>query len=100
MSNDREHEEDRQRALAKRATDPQRGDASSLEAQYTPGTPGCHEALHVANLAVRLIENELCQHGAIISNADWYRRARRAQDELAALYQEIGAAHLAKPNSR
>ena len=66
---------------------------TGFAARYAPGAAGCHEALHVTNFIARLIDNELLQHGAIIQNADWYRRARRAQDELAALYQQIGSAH-------
>ncbi len=61
---------------------------------YTPGTFGCHEALHVTNMMVEVLERHLAEHPAIQANSAWKARVERAQDELAALYQEIGAAHI------
>jgi hypothetical protein len=64
--------------------------------QNGPGGFGCHEALHLTHVILGLIERELCDHLAVVQNAHWYARARKAQNELAALYQDIGAAHLAE----
>lgn len=69
-----------------------RGSAHPLESRYGPGTFGDHEALHVANLILGLIERELAEHPAILLQPEWYAHVRRAQDELSSLYQKIGAA--------
>lgn len=61
-------------------------------ANFAPGTFGCHEALHSCHVMLSIIESHLANHPAILLNADWYRRVARATDELAKLYQEIGAA--------
>jgi 23S rRNA G2445 N2-methylase RlmL len=63
---------------------------------FAPGTYGCHEALHVANMMVEMLERHLGDHPAILSNPEWKARVDRAADELASLYQEIGAAHVEK----
>lgn len=63
-------------------------------ANFAPGTMGCHEALHICSFLASAVDHELVQHPAIYSNHVWRRRAMKALDELATLYQEIGAAHL------
>lgn len=80
-----EIEEDRQRALADLEKD--------ASAKFAPGSMGCHEALHVANMMADTLERHLLTHPAIILNPDWYARVSRACHELGTLYQEIGAAH-------
>ncbi|MBN8997696.1 MAG: hypothetical protein J0H94_21010 [Rhizobiales bacterium] len=88
-------EAERLQSLAElRAADRERGEKQPLEFRYGPESFGCHEALHVANIVVNLIDRELRAHPAILQNADWYAHVRRAQDELWALYQKIGAAHV------
>lgn len=93
-----ELERDRLEAIARRdeeAADPDWRDAGA------PGTPGCHEALHLAHVFVGLIDRELLNHPAVLLNPDWYARVSRACGELADLYQAIGAEHLEKlPPSR
>jgi hypothetical protein len=62
-------------------------------AEFAPGTFGCHEALHVTNMMGEVLEMYLAQHPAIQANPAWRARVEQAQEELAALYQEIGVAH-------
>jgi len=62
--------------------------------KYKPGTFGCHEALHMANVLAGLVERELCEHPAIAANVAWYAKAVRARDLLGELYQEIGVKHV------
>ena len=80
-----EIEEDRQSALADLEKD--------ASAKFAPGTMGCHEALHMANMMADTLDRQLLTHPAIILNPVWYARVWRACDELGALYQEIGAVH-------
>ncbi|RVI34235.1 hypothetical protein [Sinorhizobium meliloti] len=101
MKEDKELEAERLSKLAElRKQDQERGEKQPLEFRYGPESFGCHEALHVTNLILDLIERELTSHGAIVQNAEWYAHVRRAQDELAALYQKIGAAQLAGTDQR
>lgn len=98
---DDEIEAKRQKELAEtRKSDKERGEKQPLEFRYGPETFGCHEALHVTLLVLGLIERELLSHGTILQNAEWYRHVYKAQDELGALYQEIGAAHLSGTDQR
>lgn len=101
MTDDEELEAERLARLAElRKSDQERGEKQPPEFRYGPESFGCHEALHVTNLILGLIDRELAGHGAIIQNAEWYAHVRKAQDELAGLYQKIGAAHLAGIDQR
>lgn len=82
---DAEIEEDRHQALADLEND--------ASAKFAPGSMGCHEALHMANMMADTLERQLLTHPAILLNPAWYARVWRACDELGALYQEIGAVH-------
>lgn len=62
-------------------------------ADFKPGTMGCHEALHMASVALAIVDDHLCQHPAIATNGDWLAIATRALEDLYELYQAIGAAH-------
>lgn len=86
---DAEIEEDRQHALA----DADLGE--DKKGNYAPGSMGCHEALHMANMMADTLDRQLLTHPAILLNPAWYARVWRACDELGALYQEIGAVHFA-----
>jgi hypothetical protein len=86
---DAEIEEDRLRALEEHDDL-----AKGAEGNYTPGSMGCHEALHMANLMADTLDRHLLNHPAIVLNASWYARVWRACNELGALYQEIGDAHI------
>lgn len=82
---DEEIERERQEKLA--------GFDDLVEANFAPGSFGCHEALHTAHLMADTVEGHILNHPAIVLNAAWYRRAHRAVHEIAALYQEIGSLH-------
>ncbi len=62
---------------------------------FAPGTPGCHEALHMANVLAELIDARLCQHPTVSLRPEWQALAARAMEALHELYQAIGADHLA-----
>lgn len=62
---------------------------------FAPGRMGCHEALHMASVYADDVYSRLAEHPAIVLNADWFRLAMEAGDKLFALYQAIGAVHLA-----
>lgn len=65
--------------------------------RYVPGSFGCHEALHTVSIVVGLVGADILEHGAIVSNREWYALAHEAHDALYRLYQVIGAAHLDAP---
>lgn len=65
-----------------------------LDERFGPGSFGCHEVMHVADILAGLVENQLCNHSAILRDPRWFRLAAEARDCLARLYQEIGAVHL------
>lgn len=62
--------------------------------QFTPGSYGCHEALHVTGLLRDLVERELYEHLAIQANPKWLELADKACSALFDLYQAIGAEHM------
>ena len=64
------------------------------ESKFAPGSMGCHEALHMANVLAGLVYEELVDHPAIRMQDEWRAKAETAADALADLYQMIGAAHL------
>lgn len=82
---DAEIEQDRQRALTELDQD--------ASAKFAPGSMGCDEALHTANVMADTLERHLLTHPAITLNPDWYARVSRACHELGARYQEIGTEH-------
>ena len=61
---------------------------------YTPGTHGCHEALHMASFLTFAVDEELCQHEAIKANPKWLALAVKAAGALGDLYRAIGEKHL------
>lgn len=63
-------------------------------ADFAPGSLGCHEALHMAAFFAGTVDEELCEHPAIVANPEWKALADRAGKALADLYQAIGAVHL------
>lgn len=62
-------------------------------AGFAPGTLGCHEALHMAAVLSAMVDRELAEHPAVMSNPEWKALADRAAATLADLYQAIGAKH-------
>jgi hypothetical protein len=100
MKND-DIEADRARAIARLLEGkPDKGERASLEFRFGPGGFGCQEALHASHIIVDMIQRHLIDHPSIILNADWYARARRAQDEIGSLYQTIGEAHVADDDQK
>jgi hypothetical protein len=65
-----------------------------LGERFGPGSFGCHEAMHVADMLARLVEVELCDHNTVLRDPAWFKLACQARDSLAQLYQEIGRVHL------
>jgi hypothetical protein len=63
-------------------------------ASFKPGSLGCHEALHLTHVMVEMLDRHLGDHPSILANPEWKAHLDRAVEELATLYQAIGAAHL------
>ena len=64
------------------------------EAQYRPGSFGCHELLDRTCLLADQLEKSILSHPSCIQNAEWYALATSAVDSLRELYQRVGAEHL------
>lgn len=92
------HEEERLQALTEwREAEFAGPDHRSLEARFGPGSFGCHEALHVTQLVVDILERELLSHSAVLLNAEWYHRVRDAQALLRGACNRVAEVHLAAP---
>jgi len=63
------------------------------EAQYQPGSFGCHELLDRTRLLADQLEKAVLSHPSCILDPDWYALAWRAVENLRELYQRVGAAH-------
>jgi hypothetical protein len=61
---------------------------------FSPGTMGCHEVLHMAAFLTHAIDTEILDHPAIVKNPKWRKHALKALNAMAALYQAIGSEHL------
>jgi hypothetical protein len=59
-----------------------------------PGSFGCHEAMHLANVFGEIVERHLAKHPAIRRNPDWATAATKAASALHDLYQAIGGQHI------
>lgn len=66
----------------------------NLDERFGPGSFGCHEAMHVADIFAGLVEDRLCNHSAVLRDPHWYKLACTARDSLAWLYCDMGAVHL------
>lgn len=92
------YEEERLQALAEREAAEFAGpDHSSLAVRYGPGSFGCHEAMHVTQVVVDLMERELLSHSAVLLDSFWYDKVREAQALLRSAYNHVAEAHLAAP---
>jgi hypothetical protein len=65
---------------------------------YRPGSFGCHELLDRTALLADLLERHVLTHPACVARPAWYRLADQAASALHALYQQVGAEHLAADN--
>lgn len=95
-----QYEAERVTALKKRRREETRSpvlDKRSLEVRFGPGSFGCHEAMHVTNLVVELIEQQLATHSAVLLNPYWFHNVREAQALLYSAYNAIGGEHLSAP---
>lgn len=92
------YEEERLQALAERQAAEFAGpNHRSLTARYGPGSLGCHEAMHVTQVVVDLIERELLSHSAVLLDSFWYSKVREAQALLRSAYSQVAQDHLAAP---
>lgn len=92
------YEEERLQALAERQAAEFPGpDHRSLAVRYGPGSFGCHEAMHVTQVVVDLMERELLSHSAVLLDSFWYGKVREAQALLRSAYNHVAEAHLAAP---
>jgi hypothetical protein len=64
------------------------------EAEYRPGSFGCHELLDRTSLLAELLEKSILSHPSCARNAEWYALAARAVESLRELYQRVGAEHV------
>lgn len=89
-----EFEEERLRALAAREEE-EAGEPEyrRLAVRFGPGSFGCHEAVHMTQAVVALIQRELVEHSAVLQDADWYRQVREAQELLHGAYQRAAEKH-------
>lgn len=88
----KEYEKDRRKALRERRKAWAR-DGVELETQFGPGSFGCHEAFHVSNMIVELMQRELLEHSAVLLDPEWYALVRDAQNSLYQAYQYAGRVH-------
>jgi len=92
------YEKERRQALTERQAAEFAGpDHRSLAVRYGPGSFGCHEAMHVTQVVVDLLERELLSHSAVLLDAFWYGKVREAQALLRSAYNHVAEAQLAAP---
>ena len=68
-------------------------DETNDPSRFTPGTHGCHEALHIASVLMEMVDERLRQHPAVLLKPEWRNKAEAARDLLMELYQDIGREH-------
>jgi hypothetical protein len=66
---------------------------------YRPGSAGCHELLDRTALIADMLERHILGHPACVARPEWYLLAEQAASALRALYQQVGAEHLAVEDS-
>ena len=86
-----EVEEDRQRLVRELATE----SGAEWDAEYRPGSAGCHELLDRAALVADMLERHIVAHPACVARPEWYALAEQAAAALRELYQQVGAEQLA-----
>ena len=66
----------------------------TADSDFSPGSFGCHEALHLAMVFGEMIDEHLTSHQAVEANPVWRALAEQASRTLFDLYQAIGREHL------
>ena len=61
--------------------------------EFKPGTYGCHEAMHMASVYMKLVD-DLSEHPAIKESETFSYWTNRAWDALETLYQAIAKEHM------
>ena len=97
MSEDDEFEADRIKKLEENRKAWAKSNVD-LDQRFGPGSFGCHEAMHVAEILAGVVERELCNHSAVLRDPYWNKFARRACDNLAQLHFAMDAVHLDAEN--
>ncbi len=69
-------------------------DSADSEADYAPGSVGCHELLDRTSMLADMVEQYLVEHPACTGRPEWHALAERAAAALHELYQKVGAEHL------
>lgn len=65
------------------------GDVLVEPSDYTPLTPGYHEAVHTAKIVANLIDNELLDHPSVALNSQAYVMAMAAHTALVNLHMTL-----------
>jgi len=60
---------------------------------FTPGTFGCHEAMHMTAFLLNNVTEELCNHPTVLQDQKLFRLAHEAESALGSLYTEIKKRH-------
>lgn len=61
---------------------------------FTPGSLGCHEAMHLASVFRDMVAQHLVDHPAITAKPAWAALADEAMSALSRLYRVIGEEHM------
>jgi len=64
------------------------------DAQFKPGSFGCHELLDRTSLLSSNVEQFILAHPACVHNKEWFALAYQAVNHLNELYQKVGAQHM------
>ena len=64
------------------------------EANYAPGSSGCHELLDRLSMLAEMVDRYLVEHPACVAKPEWHLIAENAAASLQELYQLVGAEHL------
>lgn len=90
MANALELKEERKQLISELIAD----QGPDWEAQYRPGSVGCHELLDRTSLFMESLDRFVLSHPACVQNEEWFGLAHDAVSALNGLYQRIGEAHL------
>jgi len=60
---------------------------------FTPGTLGCHECLHMTAFLLNNVTEELCNHPAVFQDEKFFKLASEAESALGRLYTAVKQRH-------